>query len=485
MRPVGAIPLFIIMMSFSFAATINVPSDIITIQGGIDSAEAGDTVLVASGVYFENLNYNGKGITVISSSGPENTTIDGAAKGPVLQMVNGEPPSALFEGFTVQNGSGLPMLTNPNGRFGGGICLRYAASPTLRNLIVKNNSALGTQASGGGIGVSTGSEAVIEDVTIMNNVAFFGGGLYCYYASPTIRNVEIKNNTATASGAGATFQGSTPTLEYILIHSNNSGDSGGGIWFYDETYATLRSVTIYGNTAEYMYGGGGIITTAKNYVYIVNSIIRGNTPQQVASYVTSVYPAGTIGIAYSNIEDGEDGLYLQSGELAFYENNMDSDPEFSDIFTHNYSLSDSSPCIDAGTSSYIVGPEIIVDLSPDQYNGEAPDMGVFESLFQPISVDPVENLVSNVTLHQNYPNPFNPSTTISYSIPEISDVKLTIYDVRGRTILTHNELQKQSGSYEFTWNGADAQGLGVPTGVYFARLEAGDISQTIKMLLLK
>lgn len=88
-------------------------------------------------------------------------------------------------------------------------------------------------------------------------------------------------------------------------------------------------------------------------------------------------------------------------------------------------------------------------------------------------------------MNQNYPNPFNPNTTITYSIPEMTDVSMTIYDVRGRTVLTHSELQKHTGKYEFTWNGVDEVGLGVPTGVYFARLTAGEFSHTIKMLFLK
>ena len=92
---------------------------------------------------------------------------------------------------------------------------------------------------------------------------------------------------------------------------------------------------------------------------------------------------------------------------------------------------------------------------------------------------------SGYDLHQNFPNPFNPSTTIRYNIPECSDVNLSIYDAKGRVVLAHNEFQNHAGEYEFTWYGEGEQGLGVPTGVYFARLEAGGFSQTIKMLLLK
>ena len=102
----------------------------------------------------------------------------------------------------------------------------------------------------------------------------------------------------------------------------------------------------------------------------------------------------------------------------------------------------------------------------------------------PVSADQVLQ-PNEFKLSQNYPNPFNPRTTLFYSIPEMTDLKLTIYDVLGRTILIHSELQKQIGEYEFTWDGVDQQGLRVPTGVYFARLDAGEFSQTIKMLLLK
>jgi hypothetical protein len=89
------------------------------------------------------------------------------------------------------------------------------------------------------------------------------------------------------------------------------------------------------------------------------------------------------------------------------------------------------------------------------------------------------------SLDQNYPNPFNPSTTIQYSLPKQSNMSFTIYDLSGRTILTQSEYGQQAGVYTIEWNGVDRRGFGVPTGVYFARLQAGDYSKTIKMLYLK
>jgi hypothetical protein len=88
--------------------------------------------------------------------------------------------------------------------------------------------------------------------------------------------------------------------------------------------------------------------------------------------------------------------------------------------------------------------------------------------------------ISELSLQQNFPNPFNPFTTIEYQIPEISFVTLKVYDVLGNEIETLVNGEKQTGTYEMTWY---AEGL--PSGVYFYQLKAGDFVQTNKMILLK
>jgi len=99
---------------------------------------------------------------------------------------------------------------------------------------------------------------------------------------------------------------------------------------------------------------------------------------------------------------------------------------------------------------------------------------------QPVSYQP-----SNWVLNQNYPNPFNPSTTIRYGLPESSDVSLVIYDVRGQVVQTLESGHQNAGWYDVVWNGETADGKQISTGIYFARLLAGDNSQVIKMLYLK
>lgn len=87
---------------------------------------------------------------------------------------------------------------------------------------------------------------------------------------------------------------------------------------------------------------------------------------------------------------------------------------------------------------------------------------------------------STFRLYQNYPNPFNPRTKIKYQIPELSNIKLTVYDVLGREVRTLVNEEKPAGSYEAEFNGKD-----LPSGVYFYRIETGKYSDTKKFVLLK
>jgi len=87
-------------------------------------------------------------------------------------------------------------------------------------------------------------------------------------------------------------------------------------------------------------------------------------------------------------------------------------------------------------------------------------------------------LPKDFALRQNYPNPFNPSTIISYDVPAVSDVSISIYDMLGRNVITFEQGQQHAGSYTVEWNG-------MKSGIYFYRLEAGQSAITKKMLLLR
>jgi ligand-binding sensor domain-containing protein len=92
----------------------------------------------------------------------------------------------------------------------------------------------------------------------------------------------------------------------------------------------------------------------------------------------------------------------------------------------------------------------------------------------------IKRLPSAFSLSQNFPNPFNPTTTIKYQIPELSFVTLKVFDVLGNEITKLINKEKLSGNYEVEF---DATGL--PSGIYFYRLQTENFIETKKMILLK
>jgi hypothetical protein len=86
----------------------------------------------------------------------------------------------------------------------------------------------------------------------------------------------------------------------------------------------------------------------------------------------------------------------------------------------------------------------------------------------------------NYFLKQNYPNPFNPSTTIRYSIPQISLVQIKVFDVLGNELETLVNEEKTAGAYEITWTAEN-----LTSGVYFYQLKAGNFISTKKLILMK
>jgi len=161
----------VISSVFAFSAesiVIHVPADQPTIQAGINAATHGDTVLVAPGTYFDNINFRVKNIVVASQfildqdeQTIENTVINGSHPthpdtASCVLIVSGET-SAGLEGLTLTGGTGTAWRDIHNTlryREGGGILIEFG-SPTIRNNRIENNEAINrsglTSAGGGGI----------------------------------------------------------------------------------------------------------------------------------------------------------------------------------------------------------------------------------------------------------------------------------------------------------------------------------------------
>jgi hypothetical protein len=91
-----------------------------------------------------------------------------------------------------------------------------------------------------------------------------------------------------------------------------------------------------------------------------------------------------------------------------------------------------------------------------------------------------------LALHGARPNPFNPATVIRYDVPEACATTLEIFDVSGRSLRVLKEgAHEAAGTHEVLWNGEDAGGRPVPSGVYFCRLRAGGQSAAERLILIR
>ena len=108
-----------------------------------------------------------------------------------------------------------------------------------------------------------------------------------------------------------------------------------------------------------------------------------------------------------------------------------------------------------------------------------------------IQDDPISQ-PSSFALAQNFPNPFNPATTIRYSVPVVSSVKIAVYNTLGQEVKRLIAGHSQPGFHELVWNGTNNNGDAVASGIYLYRIEATPMNdavagfqQTRKLILLK
>jgi hypothetical protein len=143
----------------------------------------------------------------------------------------------------------------------------------------------------------------------------------------------------------------------------------------------------------------------------------------------------------------------------------------------------------AGTYTYrgFVGeyPNYIVDCDSFTFEKSATGNGYYSGTEWIIAGWDNENIIVNnipskISLLKSSPNPFNSKTKISFALPNGGMVSLVIYDITGKEIVKLSEGWKTTGSYEIDFDGSD-----MTSGIYFARLKAGDFSETMKMVLLK
>ena len=101
------------------------------------------------------------------------------------------------------------------------------------------------------------------------------------------------------------------------------------------------------------------------------------------------------------------------------------------------------------------------------------------------SNDVINQLPHAFNLYNNYPNPFNPVTTLRYDLPEDALVNITIYDIMGRIVRTLINSQQNAGFKSIQWNATNDAGSPLSAGLYLYKIQADNLVQTSKMVLLK
>jgi hypothetical protein len=287
--------LLLIFSSLSHADIINVPTDIDSIQGGINLAGSRDTVLVAEGTYYENINFKGKAITVASqyimdgdTSHISNTIIDGSQhtkpdSGSVVYFISGEDTTSVLCGFTITGGSGT-FIPKYNASGGGGI-LMTSGGMIIHNRIMNNTMEASNLLVGAGLLVLIENKS--DDVIISHNefkynssithviAASCGGGIYCKW-KPVNGYLRITKNLisynsvtntsrykAIAGGLGVAFD--LPTAVDAVIDNN--------IILNNEVHSTASMGA--GLYIVYWEPGGKVIDTHPTPL-ILNNIIANN-----------------------------------------------------------------------------------------------------------------------------------------------------------------------------------------------------------------
>jgi hypothetical protein len=358
--------LLLLILLLTFVSTlhstiIHVPADSTTIQGGINGAVDGDTVMVSPGTYYEHdIDFLGKAITVMGTDPGnwdvvESTVVNGGARGSIFIFMSGEDTRSVLTGLTMTNGrSEMGAAVNCSG-----------VSPTISHNIMRDNEAPGSYPAGrgGAIYMINSSPCIVGNRMIGNISGDKGGAIMVESSSPHITNNLFEGNQTVISGGGIRTYTSSPTIVGNLFVNNHSNTHGGGISTHVSSGSLIINNTLVGNSVDYSGGGGGITCTGSPTV--LHCILWNNTPWQID---------GSPDVGYSDIERG-----WSSGKEI-----IDSDPLFITLGSFEYFLGPGSPCIDTEiltTSAEHPTEDRISDWHPQWPNwipnGPQPDMGTY------------------------------------------------------------------------------------------------------------
>lgn len=178
-----------------------------SIQAAITEATDGDVVLVRAGTHTERIDFHGKGIHVVSESGPWETVLDGTdLGGSVVEIRAMEPDTAILEGFTIIGGTG-------------------------------------TEGHGGGIFIEN-ADPIIQHNIIVGNEANISGGVYMRHGEATVRNNIITGNRGIQGGGGVVCTNCRGQVLYNTFVENESPNGALGEWFFESEGDIIGNIIV-------------------------------------------------------------------------------------------------------------------------------------------------------------------------------------------------------------------------------------------------
>ena len=264
------------------------------------------------------------------------------------------------------------------------------------------------------------------------------------------------NGVDTVSGS---VNGVTKDTDVIAVGFNSTGLAAG-------TYTTSLSLTSNSSSNPSI----SIPVTLQ---------VEAPLPVQLSSFTAAISAENYVNLTWvTQTETGVQGFYVLRGgndELAAATTVSELIQATNTSQQQTYFFSDDELCED-GTYWYW--------LQNSDLDGTVDYHGPISIAFTTVGGG-IPSIPLITALNPAYPNPFNPSTTLSYSLAEPSQVEIDIYNQRGQIVRSYSKEHSAPGHYSFSFDGRDHSGVPLSSGVYLYRMRAGTFSQFRKMVLCK
>lgn len=374
------------------------------------------------------------------SSNPPQLVLNGQGGGP--------PPSTpVIASFTPTNGPVGTAVTVLGSNFTGATAVRFngvlATFNVVSNTEIRCN--VPTDATTGTVSLTTpgGTATSSANFTVTSG----GGGPQTLTFNSTEDAFVWSANPSNNYGGSSILRVRTTSATQIAFLKFNVASLGGPV-----TSAKIRLVCTDASNA-----GGGIYSVSNNWSE--SGLIWSNAPVVSGSALSSV---GAVAVNQT-VEWDVTAAISGDGIYSFAIRNNSSDAVY-------YSSKEGAqtPSLVITTSATAIAAKL--------EDGKTEEFNEFENLL---------TIPETLVLLPNYPNPFNAETTFEYGLPEASDVRLMIYNVRGQEVKVLVNGYQNAGFLKARWDGRDNAGVAVSSGWYFTRLTVGNKTLTGKLLLQK